>query len=164
MRKHERIGLADYQPTAYPVRFWDLYGAEGHPVRATVSEMGPLLLSRLLDLNETQEGVLTLAFRLADDEGLLLFDLKDLRALLVEVGARAKELSLEYGHISRASVGAIQRRLIVLDEQGAEEFFGEPALALDDLIARDGDGRGVVNILAAARLMQAPKLYATFLL
>ena len=126
--------------------------------------MGPLLLSRLLDLNDTQEGVLTLAFRLADDEGLLLLDLKDLRSLLVEVANRSKELSAEYGHVSRASVGAIQRRLLALEEQGAEHFFGEPALDLMDFLRTDDSGAGIINILAADKLMQTPKLYATFLL
>lgn len=160
----EKIGLDPYEAKGSPVCFWDLYGKQGHPVRATVSEMGPLLLSRLLDLNDTQEGVLTLAFRLADDEGLLLLDLKDLRALLVEVAERAKELSAEYGHVSRPSVGAIQRRLLALEEQGAEEFFGEPALDLMDFLRTDENGAGIVNILAADKLMQTPKLYATFLL
>ena len=160
----EKIGLDPYEPGSVPVRFWDLYGKKGHPVRATVTEMGPLLLSRLLGLNDTQEGVLTLAFRLADDESLLLLDLKDLRALLVNVAERSKELSAEYGHVSRASVGAIQRRLLALEEQGAAQFFGEPALSLDDFFAQDKNGRGVVNVLAADKLMQSPKLFATFLL
>ncbi|MEO0399486.1 MAG: helicase HerA-like domain-containing protein [Pseudomonadota bacterium] len=164
LERARTIGFDGYAPADFPVRFWDLYGDKGHPVRATVSEMGPLLLAQLLGLNETQEGVLTLAFRLADDEGLLLLDLKDLRAMLVEVGERASELSLQYGHVSKASVGAIQRRLLTLEEQGADYFFGEPALDLFDLLDVDADGRGVVNILAADKLMQAPKLYATFLL
>ncbi|MEZ5928885.1 MAG: helicase HerA-like domain-containing protein [Parvularculaceae bacterium] len=164
LKRAETIGLEGYKPEAFPVRFWDLNGALGHPIRATASEMGPLLLSRLLDLNETQEGVLTLAFRYADDQGLLLLDLKDLRALLVEVAERASELSLEYGHVSKASVGAIQRRLLTLEEQGAEEFFGEPALNIHDFLGTDDDGLGVVNILAAEKLMSTPKLYATFLL
>ena len=162
--RSQTVGLDPYEPRGFPVCFWDLFGKQGHPIRATVSEMGPLLLSRLLDLNETQEGVLTLAFRLADDEGLLLLDLKDLRSLLVEIADRAKELSAEYGHVSRASVGAIQRRLLALEEQGAEEFFGEPALELEDFLRRDAEGKGVINILAADKLMQTPKLYATFLL
>ncbi len=160
----ETVGLDPYPMAGAPVRFWDLFGEKGHPIRATVTEMGPLLLSRLLDLNETQEGVLTLAFRLADDEGLALLDLEDLRALLTEIAGRTKALSAEYGHVSRASVGAIQRRLLTLEEQGAEHFFGEPALDLNDFLHTDEDGRGVVNILAADRLMQTPKLYATFLL
>lgn len=164
LKRAETIGLDPYAPKSFPVCFWDLHGQKGHPIRATVSEMGPLLLSRLLDLNETQEGVLTLAFRLADDEGLLLLDLKDLRSLLVEIADRAKELSAEYGHVSRASVGAIQRRLLALEEQGAEEFFGEPALDLADFLRTDDNGDGIINILAADKLMQTPKLYATFLL
>ncbi|GJL90788.1 helicase HerA-like domain-containing protein [Hyphococcus sp.] len=163
-KRAETIGLDPYTPQAFPVCFWDLFGKQGHPIRATVSEMGPLLLSRLLDLNDTQEGVLTLAFRVADDEGLLLLDLKDLRALLVEIAERAKELSAEYGHVSRASVGAIQRRLLALEEQGAEEFFGEPALDLMDFLRTDDTGAGIINVLAADTLMQTPKLYATFLL
>ena len=160
----DKIGLVDYRNEGFPVAFWDLFGDQGAPVRTTISEMGPILLSRLLDLNDTQEGVLTLAFRLADDEGLLLLDLKDLRALLVHVAERAKELSAEYGHVSRASVGAIQRRLLALEEQSAELFFGEPALDLMDLLLTERDGAGIVNILAADRLMQSPDLYATFLL
>jgi DNA double-strand break repair helicase HerA and related ATPase len=158
------VGLDPYEPAGFPVCLWDLFGEQGHPIRATVTEMGPLLLSRLLGLNDTQEGVLTLAFRLADDEGLLLLDLKDLRALLVEVANRSKELSAEYGHVSKASVGAIQRRLLALEEQGAENFFGEPALDLTDFLQTDENGNGVINILAADKLMQTPKLYATFLL
>ncbi len=160
----EKIGLEGYAPEATPVVFWDLFGEKGHPIRATVSEMGPLLIARLLDLNETQEGVLTLAFRVADDDGLLLLDLKDLRALLIDVGERADELTLKYGNVAKATVGSIQRRLLTLEEQGGENFFGEPALDLNDFIHVDRDGRGVVNILAADRLMQSPKLYATFLL
>ena len=163
-KRADTIELDPYTPRDFPVCFWDLFGKKGHPIRATVSEMGPLLLSRLLDLNDTQEGVLTLAFRLADDEGLLLLDLKDLRALLVEIAERAKELSAEYGHVSRASVGAIQRRLLALEEQGAENFFGEPALDLMDFLRTDDQGAGIVNILAADKLMHTPKLYATFLL
>jgi DNA helicase HerA-like ATPase len=164
LKRAETIGLDPYEPTGFPVRFWDLYGEQGHPIRATVTEMGPLLLSRLLDLNDTQEGVLMLAFRLADDEGLLLLDLKDLRALLVEVANRRKELSAEYGHVSTASVGAIQRRLLALEEQGAEEFFGEPALDIEQFLETADDGAGIINVLAADKLMQTPKLYATFLL
>ncbi|MDZ7628685.1 MAG: helicase HerA-like domain-containing protein [Parvularculaceae bacterium] len=159
-----KIGLEGYAPDAPPVVFWDLFGEKGHPIRATVMEMGPLLLARLLDLNETQEGVLTLAFRVADDEDLLLLDLKDLRALLINIGERADELTLKYGNVAKTTVGAIQRRLLTLEEQGGEHFFGEPALDLHDFIHVDRDGRGAVNILAADRLMQSPKLYATFLL
>lgn len=163
----KRATTVEFDPYTYegfPVCFWDLLGEQGHPIRATVTEMGPLLLARLLNLNDTQEGVLTLAFRVADDEGLLLLDLKDLRALLVEVSNRRKELSAEYGNVSAASVGAIQRRLLSLEEQGAENFFGEPALNLHDLLQTDDRGNGVVNILAADKLMQTPQLYATFLL
>ena len=158
------VELNPYEPEGFPVCFWDLFGEQGHPIRATVTEMGPLLLSRLLDLNDTQEGVLTLAFRLADDEGLALLDLMDLRALLVEIAGRTKELSAVYGHVSRASIGAIQRRLLTLEEQGAEFFFGEPALDLQDFLRVNDEGAGIVNILAADKLMQTPKLYATFLL
>ncbi|MEO0878985.1 MAG: helicase HerA-like domain-containing protein [Pseudomonadota bacterium] len=164
IKRAETIGLEDYEPEALPVCFWDLHGEKGHSIRATVTEMGPLLLARLLGLNDTQEGVLTLAFRVADDEGLLLLDLKDLRALLVEVANRSKELSAEYGHVSKASVGAIQRRLLALEEQGADKFFGEEALDLGDFLKTDSEGLGVINVLAADKLMQTPKLYATFLL
>lgn len=158
------IGLADYAYGGCPTVFWDVFGHRGHPLRTTPSEMGPLLLARLLELNEVQEGVLNVAFRLADEEGLLLLDLKDLRALLAHVAARAGELSARYGQVSAASVGAIQRRLLVLETQGAAQFFGEPALALRDLLRTAPDGRGHVNILAADRLIGAPKLYATVLL
>lgn len=147
-----------------PVVFWDLFGEQGHPIRATVSEMGPLLLSRMLELNDTQEGVLNVAFRLADEEGLLLLDLKDLRAILSEISDRAKELQQIYGNVSAASVGAIQRQLLVLEEQGGDKFFGEPALDLKDFMRTEYSGRGFVNILAADRLMQSPRLYSTFLL
>ncbi|MBI1392091.1 MAG: DUF853 family protein [Alphaproteobacteria bacterium] len=159
-----KTGPDEYGPAAFPVRFWDLFGEQGHPVRTTVTEMGPLLLARLLNLNETQEGVLILAFRLADDEGLLLLDFKDLRAMLVEVGERASELSLQYGNVSKASVGAIQRRLLAFEQEGGDAFFGEPALELGDLLDTDEYGRGVINVLAADRLMRSPKTYATFLL
>lgn len=159
-----KIGFDDYTYAAFPVTFWDMFGEAGHPVRTTVSEMGPLLLSRLLDLSEAQEGVLNIAFRLADEEGLALLDLEDLRALLAWVGQERKALSLRYGNISTASVGAIQRRLLVLEEQGGDGFFGEPALALDDLFLKDAEGRGRISILAADKLMQSPRLYATFLL
>ncbi len=159
-----KIGLENYAPEAFPVAFWDLHGEQGHPIRATISEMGPLLLARLLDLNETQEGVLTLAFRVADDEKLLLLDLKDLRALLVNIADRASELTTKYGNVAKSTIGSIQRRLLALEEQGAEKFFGEPALDLRDFMRTDDAGAGVVNILAADKLMQTPKLYATFLL
>jgi len=160
----QKIGITDFAPTAWPVVFWDLFGESGHPVRTTISEMGPLLLSSLLELNDTQEGVLNVAFRVADDEGLLLLDLEDLRALLRFVADNAKQFSTQYGNISSASVAAIQRRLLVLDEQGAEHFFGEPALELADIQRLDLSGRGVINVLAADRLIQKPRLYATFLL
>jgi hypothetical protein len=158
------IGLNPYTPSASPAIFWDLYGEKGHPVRTTISEMGPLLLSRLMELNEVQSGILDVAFRMADDEGLLLLDLKDLRALLSEVADKANELSKEYGNISGTSVATIQRALLRLEEQGAEEFFGEPALDIRDLMRTSYDGRGFVNILSADKLLQAPRLYATFLL
>ncbi|MCR4301526.1 MAG: DUF853 domain-containing protein [Sulfuricaulis sp.] len=151
----------EYQ--GFPVTFWDVFGEQGHPVRATVSEVGPLLLARLLNLNDTQEGVLNLIFKIADDNGMLLLDLKDLRAMAQHVGDNAKEFTTSYGNISGASVGAIQRALLTLENQGAENFFGEPALNLNDLMLTD-DGRGIVNILAADKLMQSPKVYATFLL
>ena len=157
------IGLADYGYREYPVVFWDLFGEQGHPIRTTVTEMGPLLLSRLLELNETQEGVLNILFRLAADEGLALIDLEDLRVMLTHVGERAEELSLKYGNVATASVGAIQRRLLVLENPGGAGFFGEPALELTDMMRSSG-GRGQVNILAADRLMQSPRLYATLLL
>jgi DNA helicase HerA-like ATPase len=159
-----QMGMAGYAGRGFPVAFWDLAGELGHPVRTTISEMGPLLLGRLLGLNETQAGVLAIAFRLADDEGLLLLDLKDLRALLNVVGERASELSTRYGNVSKASIGAIQRGLVALEGQGADRFFGEPALDLADLMRTDRDGRGMINILAAQSLMAAPTLYATFLL
>ncbi|MEM6850748.1 MAG: helicase HerA-like domain-containing protein [Pseudomonadota bacterium] len=160
----ETVGLAPYEMDGFPVVFWDLFGKKGHPIRTTISEMGPLLIARLLGLNETQEGVLALAFRLADDEGLLLLDLKDLRAMLGHVAERASELRTLYGNVSKASIGAIQRRLLTLEDQGARNFFGEPALDLHDFLQTDASGRGVINILMAEQLMTAPKLYATFLL
>jgi len=147
-----------------PVQFWDLYGEQGHPIRTTISEMGPLLLARLMDLNAVQEGVLTIAFHVADKEGLLLLDLDDLQSMLSYCATRADELTTAYGNVSKQSIGAIQRALLQLRSQGAENFFGEPALAMADFIALDDKGRGVVNILAADKLMQSPKLYATFLL
>ncbi|MEO0486455.1 MAG: helicase HerA-like domain-containing protein [Pseudomonadota bacterium] len=158
------IGFEDYTYEAFPVTFWDLFGDQGHPVRTTVAEMGPLLIARLLELTEAQEGILNIAFRVADEQGLPLLDLKDLQALLVWVGENGRQLSLRYGNVSAASVGAIQRRLLVLENQGAARLFGEPALALSDIMARDADGRGRINILAADKLMAAPRLYATFLL
>jgi len=158
------IGLADWGYEASPVQFWDLFGEQGHPVRTTVSEMGPLLLARLMNLNEVQEGVLTIAFHVADKEGLMLLDLDDLQAMLVNIGERADELTLEYGNVSKPSVGAIQRSLLQLRAQGGDHFFGEPALDLEDFLKLDENGRGIVNILAADRLMASPRLYSTFLL
>ncbi|WP_375449597.1 helicase HerA-like domain-containing protein [uncultured Devosia sp.] len=158
------IGMDDYAVTAFPTMFWDLFGRQGHPIRTTISEMGPLLLSRMLELNDTQEGVLNIAFKLADDEGLLLLDLKDLRALLVDIGQRADAVSATYGNVATASIGAVQRALLVLEQQGGENFFGERALDIADLMRTDRDGRGFVSVLAADELMRAPRLYATFLL
>jgi len=163
MSRAKTIGL-DLSYRAFPVTFWDLFGDQGHPIRTTVAEMGPLLLSRLLDLTEAQEGVLNVAFRVADEDGLPLLDLKDLQALLVWCGQNAKELSLRYGNIATSSVGAIQRQLLVIENQGADKLFGEPALDLDDMMATDANGMGAINILASDKLMAAPKLYATFLL
>lgn len=159
-----KIGIENFSPTGWPVVFWDIFGHSGHPVRATVSEMGPLLLANLLELNDTQEGVLNIAFRIADEQGLLLLDLEDLRALLRFLAENAREFSQQYGNVSASSVAAIQRRLLVLDEQGAEDFFGEPALELNDLMRRDLSGRGIINVLAADKLVHKPRLYATFLL
>ena len=158
------IGYSSWQYRGCPVQLWDLFGKQGHPVRTTISEMGPLLLARLMNLNEVQEGVLTIAFEVADKEGLSLLDLDDLQAMLAEVGKRAPELTLEYGNVSKQSVGAIQRSLLQLRSQGGDHFFGEPALEISDLLALDDSGKGVVNILAADRLMQSPRLYSTFLL
>jgi DNA helicase HerA-like ATPase len=160
----QELGVEGYAAEAMPVIFWDLFGRQGHPVRTTVSEMGPLLLGRLLELNDTQEGVLTVAFKLADDEGLPLLDLKDLRALLTFVADNAATLQTAYGNVSGASVGAIQRQLLKLEQEGAESFFAEPALDLKDLMRTTPDGRGYVNVLAADELMRSPRLYATFLL
>jgi uncharacterized protein len=160
----QEIGYAGWQYRDMPVQFWDLFGEQGHPVRATASEMGPLLLARLMNLNEVQEGVLNIAFNVADKDGLLLLDLDDLQSMLVHCGERADELTLQYGNVSKQSVGAIQRSLLQLRSQGGENFFGEPALELTDFIATDDQGRGTVNILAADRLMASPRLYATFLL
>ena len=158
------IGMSDWTYRDSPVQFWDLFGEQGHPVRTTVSEMGPLLLSRLMNLNEVQEGVLNIAFNVADKEGLLLLDLDDLQSMLVYCGEMADELTLEYGNVSKQSVGSIQRSLLQLRSQGGDHFFGEPALDLADFIGHDDQGRGIVNILAADRLMASPRLYATFLL
>ena len=160
----ERVGLPTPEFAGSATVFWDLFGEQGHPVRATVSEMGPLLLARMLNLNEIQQGVLTLVFKIADDKSLLLLDLKDLRAMLQYTGENAKAFTTEYGNISAASIGAIQRGLIELESQGGDKFFGEPALDIEDLLQTDSAGRGVVNVLAADRLLASPKLYSTFLL
>jgi DNA helicase HerA-like ATPase len=157
------MGL-NYQPDQYPVVFWDVFGEQGHPIRATISEMGPLLLARLLQLNDTQEGVLNIAFRVADEQGLALLDLKDLRAILGLVADHAAELQKAYGNVSPATVGTVQRQLLVLENQGANSFFGEPALDLADFLRTDRDGRGIINVLAADKLIANPRLYATFLL
>ncbi|HXF65127.1 MAG TPA: helicase HerA-like domain-containing protein [Burkholderiales bacterium] len=160
----ESLKLKDFAFEPCPVVFWDAFGELGHPVRTTVSEMGPLLLARMLDLNETQAGVLTATFKIADDRGLALLDLKDLRAMLAHVGENAKQFTTEYGNITSASIGAIQRGLLALESQGGDKFFGEPALQIADLMRTDPRGRGIVNILAAEKLMSAPKLYSTLLL
>ncbi len=158
------LGITEFTPRPCTTVFWDVFGEAGHPVRATVSDMGPLLLTRLLNLNETQSGVLQLVFKIADDQGLLIIDLKDLRAVLQYVGENAKEYTTSYGNISAASIGAIQRGLLAIETQGGDKFFGEPMLDIADLMQTDADGRGVVNILAADKLYNSPKLYSTFLL
>jgi hypothetical protein len=158
------LQLKDWNPRPCPVVFWDLYGEAGHPIRATVSDMGPLLLSNLLELNDTQQGVLYACFKIADDQGLLLLDLKDLRSLLTHVAENAKSFQKDYGNLSTTSIAAIQRALLVLEQQGADKFFGEPALKLDDLMQVDFSGNGVVSILDATQLLPKPRLYATFLL
>ena len=163
VKRAQAMGLP-YQPDQFSTVFWDVFGAEGHPIRATMSEMGPLLLSRLLQLNDTQEGVLNIAFRIADEQGLALLDLKDLRATLNLVAENAAELQKEYGNVSAATVGTIQRQLLVLENQGAKSFFGEPALDIKDFMRVDRDGRGMINILSADKLIANPRLYATFLL
>jgi DNA helicase HerA-like ATPase len=163
-KRATEIGLTEYAAAKFPTMFWDLFGKQGHPVRTTVSEMGPLLLSRILDLNDVQEGVLNIAFKYADDNGLLLLDLKDLRALLVDVADNAREISTRYGNVATATIGAVQRALLVLEQQGGTGFFGERALNIADLMRTSTDGRGIVSILAADELMQSPRLYATFLL
>jgi hypothetical protein len=160
----KEIGYDDWSYADTPLQFWDLYGEQGHPIRTTVSEMGPLLLSRLMDLNEVQEGVLTIAFTVADKDGMLILDLDDLQSMLAHCAERADELTNVYGNVSKQSVGAIQRSLLQLRAQGGDHFFGEPALAMGDFIGLDDKGRGFVNILAADKLMASPKLYATFLL
>ncbi len=163
VKRAQGMGLG-FQPDDYPVVFWDVFGEQGHPIRATVTEMGPVLLSRMMQLNDTQEGVLNIAFRIADEQGLPVLDLKDLRSILTLVAENADDLRKTYGNVSAASVGAIQRQLLVLENQGANSFFGEPALELKDFMRKDRDGRGMVNILAADKLIASPRLYATFLL
>jgi DNA helicase HerA-like ATPase len=158
------LGETDYANEGMPAIFWDVFGEQGHPIRATVAEMGPVLIARMLELNETQEGVITIAFALADSDGLLLLDFKDLRAILNHVGERAGELTTAYGNVSKASIGTIQRKLLALEQAGGAAFFGEPALTLSDLMLVAPDGGAAVNVLAADRLVQSPRLYATFLL
>ena len=164
VKRAEQVKLSPYTLQDFPVIFWDLFGEKGHPIRATVSEMGPLLLSRLMNLTEAQEGVVNIAFKVADEEGLLLLDMKDFQALLGNIADRAGELSSRYGNVSKASVGAIQRSLLILQQQGGDHFFGEPALKISDLMRTTRDGRGAINVLAADRLMMSPRLYGTFLL
>ena len=164
MKRVAMIGMTDFAYRAFPVLFWDLFGEQGHPIRTTVAEMGPLLISRLLELTEPQEGVLNIAFRLSDEEGLPLLDMKDLRALLVFIGENEKDISLRYGNVATATIGTIQRRLLVLENEGGAHLFGEPALALSDMMLCDADGRGRISILAGDKLMASPRLYATFLL
>ncbi|MBI1620781.1 helicase HerA-like C-terminal domain-containing protein [Aquamicrobium zhengzhouense] len=158
------IKLEPYEFGEFPVIFWDLFGEQGHPIRTTISEMGPLLLSRLMNLSEAQEGVMNIAFRLADEEGMLLLDMKDLQAMLANMAERAQEIGARYGNVSRQSVGAIQRQLLVLEQQGGNYFFGEPALTIADLMRTTRDGRGAINVLAADKLMNNPRLYSTFLM
>ena len=159
-----QTGVADFRHDSYPTVFWDVYGKEGHPVRATVSEMGPLLLSRMLNLNETQSGVLNILFRVADDEGMLLLDLKDIKAMLAYVGENAASYTLNYGNVSKASIGAIQRAIAVLEDQGGDLFFGEPSLKITDWMQVDEDGRGFINIMACDKLFLSPLMYSTFML
>ncbi|TYR34325.1 DUF853 domain-containing protein [Mesorhizobium microcysteis] len=164
LKRAEAIKLDPYEFGEFPVIFWDLFGEQGHPIRATVSEMGPLLLSRLMNLSDAQEGVMNIAFRIADEEGMLLLDMKDLQAILANMAERAAEIGARYGNVTRQSVGAIQRQLLVLEQQGGNYFFGEPALKIADLMRTTRDGRGAINVLAADKLMMNPRLYATFLL
>ncbi|NLD34257.1 MAG: DUF853 family protein, partial [Clostridiales bacterium] len=160
----KQVGVTNFNFRACPVTFWDVFGQAGHPVRATVSEMGPLLLARMLQLNDTQSGVLHLVFRIADEEGMLLIDLKDLRAMLAYVGENAGDYTLRYGNISKTSIGAIQRAIAVLEDQGGNDFFGEPALSINDWFVRDENGSGMINILAADKLFLRPALYSAFML
>lgn len=164
VKRAEAVKLDPYEFQEFPVIFWDLFGQQGHPIRATISEMGPLLLSRLMNLSEAQEGIVNIAFRIADEEGLALLDLKDLQALLANIAERADEIGARYGNVTKPSVGAIQRSLLVLEQQGAANFFAEPALKISDLMRTTRDGRGAINVLAADKLMMNPRLYATFLL
>ncbi|TMJ35225.1 MAG: DUF853 domain-containing protein [Alphaproteobacteria bacterium] len=164
LERARKVGFDDYGFEATPTIFWDLFGEQGHPIRTTISEMGPLLLSRLMGLTDAQEGALNIAFKIADEEGLALLDLKDLRSLLSDLAARGKELRTDYGNLNAMTIGSIQRRLVVIEEQGGDKFFGEPALDIKDLMRTTRDGRGYMNILAADRLMSSPQLYATFLL
>lgn len=164
MDRLKQLRIKDHEFAGCPVTFWDVFGEMGHPIRATISDMGPLLLSRLLDLNDTQTGVLNLVFKIADDNGLLLLDLKDLRMMLQHVGENAKEFTTEYGNVSAATIGIIQRQLLSLETEGGDKFFGEPALDIEDLFKTDREGRGYINILSADRLMRSPKVYSTFLL
>ncbi len=158
------VGLTPYEHEAFPTIFWDVFGEQGHPIRTTVTEMGPLLLSRLMGLSDAQEGALNIAFKLADQEGLALLDLKDLRALLKDLAGRGKEITTEYGNVAAPTIGAIQRQLVVIEEQGGDKFFGEPALDIKDFMRTTRDGKGYINIIAADRLVSSPELYATFLL
>lgn len=160
----DKLGLEDFNFQTYPTRLWDVFGELGHPVRTTISEMGPLLLSRILDLNDTQEGILSIVFRLADDMEMLLIDLKDLRSMLIYVGENAREITLQYGNVTSQSIGAIQRSLLRLEDQGGNLFFGEPDLDIMDFLALDSQGRGYINVLASERLFNSPTLYSTFLL
>lgn len=160
----QKLGLAPFDFKSYPVRLWDVFGELGHPLRTSVSEMGPLLLGRILGLNETQEGILNIVFRVADEQGLLLIDLKDLRAMLQHVGENASEYTLEYGNVSKVSVGAIQRALLKLEDQGGASFFAEPAFEINDLMKVDSYGQGIINVLASEKLMMNPTLYSTFML
>ncbi|PBB70229.1 ATP-binding protein [Mesorhizobium sp. WSM4312] len=164
VKRAAQVKLDPYDFQEFPVIFWDLFGEQGHPIRATISEMGPLLLSRLMNLTDAQEGIMNIAFRIADEEGLLLLDLKDLQALLANIAERAEEISARYGNVTKPSVGAIQRTLLVLEQQGAANFFGEPALRISDIMRTTRDGRGAVSVLAADKLTMNPRLYATFLL
>jgi uncharacterized protein len=164
VERARKVGLDDYGFEAVPTIFWDLFGVQGHPIRTTVSDMGPLMLSRLMGLTEAQEGALNIAFKIADEEGLAILDLKDLRALLKDLADRGKEITTDYGNINDQTIGAIQRRLVVIDEQGGDKFFGEPALDIKDLMRTTRDGRGYMNVLAADKLINSPQLYATFLL